>query len=105
MGVIRSDQFFFLHDFFDSSVTLTSTTNVSANGDEVGFAEIDGAIGLDVADGDLDWGMVLGGDDSVSIVAFSGEINVGEFVFVVDGSSHFGFEVALSACFHWLQIF
>ena len=84
---------------------MASSSDVSANGDDVGVAEIDGTVGLDVADGDLDWGVVLRGDDSVGVVALSGEVNVSDFVLVVDGAFHSGFEVSLSASFHWLQIF
>lgn len=45
--------------------------------------------------------MVFGGDYSVGEVAFSGEVDVGEFVFEVETSSHFGVVVSLSACFHY----
>ena len=83
---------------------MAGTSDIAAEGDEVGLAEVDGAVGPDVADGDLDGGVVLGGDDSVSVVAFPRQVDVGEFVLIVYGALHLRFQISLSSCFHWLQI-
>ena len=46
--------------------------------------------------------MILGGDDLVSVVAFSGEIDVGKFVLLVDGALHSGLVASHSAGLHCL---
>lgn len=44
--------------------------------------------------------MVLGGDESVGVVALAGEVDIGELVLLVDAPSHFGLEVLGSSGFH-----
>ena len=54
-----------------------------------------------IADGELDGGVIFGGDYSVSEIAFAGEVGVGKFVFEVETSLHFGFVVFVSAGLHY----
>ena len=79
---------------------MSGSSHVATEGDDVGLAQIDGSIGLHIADRNLDWGVILRGDNSVGVVAFPGQEDVGQFVLVVDAASHSGFDVSLSTCFH-----
>ena len=79
---------------------MAGASNVSADGDDIGLVEIDGAIGFNIADGDLDWGEIFGSDNSVSIVTFSWKIDIADFVLVIDGTLHFGLDVSLSSGLH-----
>ena len=103
--MLQSDQFFLSHDFFKGGVALAGSSDVAAQSDVVGLGEVDGAVVVEVADGQLHWGVVLGGDDAVGVVALAWQEDVGDFALVVDGALHSGLEVSVSACFHWLQIF
>lgn len=59
-----------------------------------------------VADGELDGGVVFGGDDFVGEVAFAGEVDVSHLFVDVDAAFHVGFHCSFPACVHlWLLIF
>lgn len=97
---MRSNKFPLFHYFFEGHIALTSASDEPTNGDDVVGVGIDGSILIDIANGELDWGSVLGGNDSIGIVTFSGEINVGKYMLVVDAPFHLCFEILGSACFH-----
>jgi len=44
----ESDEFFFIKDFLEGSVTLASGAYKARNGDDARFAEVDGAVGVDL---------------------------------------------------------
>ena len=48
--------------------------------------------------------MVLGGDNFVSEVALSGQVDIGHRIFHVDASAHFTVKGLLSSCFHCMAI-
>ena len=64
------------------------------------FAKINGSVIIDITDVELNGGSVFGGDNSVSIVTFSGQVNICEIVFVIDTTLHLPVNVLSSACFH-----
>ena len=89
-----------MHDLLEGDVALAGEADIAAEGDNVGLGEVDGAVVLEVADVDLDGGSVLGCDNSVSVIAFPGQIDVGKLLFLVDVPGHSGFGVSGSSCFH-----
>ena len=102
--MFRSYEFLFSKDFVDGSVALSNGSDESADGDDVGLSQIDGAVIVQVADIELDRCVVLRGDQPISVVALSGQVEIGQFVIEVDVTLHFGFEVSFSSLFHLMQI-
>lgn len=49
-----SHESFLFKNFVDSGVSLTNRSDESADGDDVGLAEVDGSVGVKIADTDLD---------------------------------------------------
>ena len=95
-----SDQFLLGEDLLEGSITLSCSSNIATEGDDVGLAQVDGSIGLDITDWNLDWGVILGSDHSVGVVAFPGQEDVGQLVLVVNAASHSGLDVSLSSGLH-----
>ena len=71
--LIWSDKLFLSKHFLEGSITLSGSSHVATEGDDVGLAQVDGSIGLDITDWNLDWGVILGSDDSVGVVTFPGQ--------------------------------
>ena len=44
-----SDEFFFLENFLEGSITLSGGSNESRDSDDVGFGVIDGSVGVDLS--------------------------------------------------------
>ena len=87
-----------MEDVGECHIALASGSDEARDGDEVGLAEIDSSILVDIADGELDGGMILGGDETISVVTLAGKIDVGHLVLLVDGAFHLLLGVLDAAC-------
>lgn len=90
----------FPEDFVEGSIAFSDWSDETTNGDDVGFGQVDGAIFIDVADVELDGSIVLGSDESVSVIAFSWEIKISQFVIEVHVTPHLCLNVSLSSALH-----
>ena len=75
-----SDEVLLLEDFFDSLVTFSGTPNEPADGDDVDVGQVDGSVGVESAEGKLDAWSIFGSNELVGVVAFTGEVDIGQLM-------------------------
>lgn len=90
----------FSKDFVNGGVAFSDWSDEAADGDDAWLSEVDGSVFVKVADIDLNWCVVLGCDQLISVVAFSWQVEIGQFVIEVDVTFHSSFNVSESSGFH-----